>query len=113
MQDSTMLGTKRKNKEEGDNESPESLTGNGPRVQRPTPKPSTYSLVNPGKAFEPSSAASSPSLPQIAKGNINLRSSASGFDSSVLNNLTLSRLPPNVYGDEDQQGLFKGPSGLS
>ena len=38
MQDSVMLGTKRKAKEEPDNESPESLTGNDPKLQRPTPK---------------------------------------------------------------------------
>ena len=60
MQDSTMLPTKRKSKDDADNESPESIntTGNGPRVQRPTPKNpngnGAYSLANPGKNFEPS-----------------------------------------------------------
>jgi hypothetical protein len=38
-----MLGTKRKSKEDADNDSPELGTGNGPRLQRPTPK--LYSLA--------------------------------------------------------------------
>ena len=57
MQDSVMLGSKRKIKEDGDNESPETATtGNGPRVQRPTPKNpnGSFPQANSSKSnFEP------------------------------------------------------------
>jgi hypothetical protein len=122
QQDSLQLGSKRKVKEEPDNESPESGTGNGPRLQRPTPKaPGNYSLANPGKNFEPASLNTANSSSSNQQGLNKLSYSGRGqqptFDASVLNNLQLTRGIPSIFGDGldmDQGGIFgKGSSGFS
>ena len=122
LQQDSLLGSKRKVKEEADNESPESVTGNGPRLQRPTPKaPGNYSLANPGKNFEPASLNTANSLsspqPGLNKMSYSGRAQQSTFDASVLNNLQMTRGIPSLFGDGldmDQGGVFgKGSSGFS
>ena len=87
-----MLGTRRRGREDPENDSPDGAAANGPRVQRPTPK-QPYSLAQPGKQYEPQSSASSPDFGALFKSGLTARNSGSGngFDPSVLNSLQMSK----------------------